>query len=398
MARSISLPVPVTHSPAAPLAAAAQAAAVPWYVWCSTAAVTLAMIGGHWDISWHRSIGRDAFLTPAHIAIYLCGILAGVSCAYMILATTLGRLPELEAASVKMWGFRGPLGAFISAWGGVAMITSAPFDNWWHNAYGLDVKVLSPPHTLLILGVFAVELGTLILILGAMNRAQGRRREPLERLYLYVGGMLLALILVLLFEYTFRTAYHSGLFYLVMSVAIPPVMVGVATGSAHRWAATYSAAVYTAFMAGLCWVLPLFPAAPKLGPVYHQVHQFVPPPFPLLILAPAIVLDLLRARTRAWNPVLRALVYGIAFLATFLAVQWPFADFLMSPGARNWIFGSGFYDYLTPRDSALYRNVFAAIDSGTGQFGERLAWAAAWAVAMSGLGLAWGSWMRRLRR
>ncbi len=26
------------------------------------------------------------------------------------------------------------------------MITSAPFDDWWHNAYGLDVKILSPPH------------------------------------------------------------------------------------------------------------------------------------------------------------------------------------------------------------------------------------------------------------
>ena len=35
------------------------------------------------------------------------------------------------------------------------MLTSAPFDNWWHNAYGLDVKIVSPPHTLLILGIRA---------------------------------------------------------------------------------------------------------------------------------------------------------------------------------------------------------------------------------------------------
>ena len=28
---------------------------VPWYVWCSVAAVTCAMTGIHWDISWHRS-------------------------------------------------------------------------------------------------------------------------------------------------------------------------------------------------------------------------------------------------------------------------------------------------------------------------------------------------------
>jgi len=29
---------------------------VPWYVWCPPAAVTCAMVGIHWDISWHWSI------------------------------------------------------------------------------------------------------------------------------------------------------------------------------------------------------------------------------------------------------------------------------------------------------------------------------------------------------
>ena len=58
-----------------------------------------------------------------------------------------------------MWGFYGPLGAFITAWGGVAMLVSAPFDDWWHNAYGLDVKILSPPHTVLAAGIIAIELG-----------------------------------------------------------------------------------------------------------------------------------------------------------------------------------------------------------------------------------------------
>ena len=62
-----------------------------------------------------------------------------------------------------MWGFRGPLGAFVCSWGGVAMIASGPFDNWWHNAYGLDVKILSPPHILLALGMTGIRFGTLIL-------------------------------------------------------------------------------------------------------------------------------------------------------------------------------------------------------------------------------------------
>jgi hypothetical protein len=37
----------------------------------------------------------------------------------------------------------------LSTAGGFALITSAPFDNWWHSAYSLDVKIVSPPHTLL---------------------------------------------------------------------------------------------------------------------------------------------------------------------------------------------------------------------------------------------------------
>ncbi|MBV9157528.1 MAG: hypothetical protein JO097_14790, partial [Acidobacteriaceae bacterium] len=45
---------------------------VPWYIWCATLAATSLMIGAHWDISWHSSIGRDTFWTPAHMAIYAC--------------------------------------------------------------------------------------------------------------------------------------------------------------------------------------------------------------------------------------------------------------------------------------------------------------------------------------
>ena len=128
-----------------------NAAKIPWYIWLSVLGVTSAMIGVHWDISWHRSIGRDTFWTPAHIAIQLCGVIAGITCGYLILWTTFTH-SQLRAASVNVLGFRGPLGAFICAWGGFTMITSAPFDDWWHNAYGLDVKILSPPHVVLAVG------------------------------------------------------------------------------------------------------------------------------------------------------------------------------------------------------------------------------------------------------
>ena len=75
------------------------AAAAPWYVWTAVFAVASGVIGAHWDISWHRSIGRDAFWTAPHIAIYLKGVLAGLTCGYLILHTTFARrdAPDVRA-------------------------------------------------------------------------------------------------------------------------------------------------------------------------------------------------------------------------------------------------------------------------------------------------------------
>ena len=43
-------------------------------------------------------------------------------------------------------------------------------------------------------------------------------------------------------------------------------------------------------------VLPLFPAQPLLGPIYVQVDRFMPPDFPLLLVVPALAIDLLMRR------------------------------------------------------------------------------------------------------
>ena len=370
---------------------------VPWYVWCAAAAVTCSMVGIHWDISWHRSIGRDTFWTPAHIVIQLCGILAGISCGYLIFSTTLNARSPLRDCSVRIWGFRGPLGAFLAAWGGIAMITSAPFDNWWHDAYGLDVKILSPPHMLLAAGILAVHLGALILILGNMNRADGPLRLHLQALFLYIGGMILVCLMVLEMEITSRSAMHTAHFYRLVSMVAPLVLAGVARAGTFKWAATAVAGVYSTFVLLMSWILPLFPAEPKLGPVYQHVVLFVPPEFPLLLIVPAFALDLLWQRTADWGGWKQALVSGAVFLTVFAAVQWPFADFLMSPAARNWVFGAGYLSYFVRPVSLYARHLYFPMEEGA-DFWKEAAVALAMAVGTTRLGLAWGDWMRRIRR
>ena len=343
-----------THAPSMPLTYArpATAAAVPWYLWSGVVAVTSVAIGAHWDVSWHRSIGRDSFLTPAHIAIYLCGILAAISCGYLVLNTTFNPKSALRGSSVTVFGLRAPLGAFIASWGGIAMLTSAPFDNWWHNAYGLDVKIVSPPHVVLMLGIFAVALGSLILLLSAMNRAKASGADPatthtLQLMFLYVGGLLLVLQMFFRMEYTWDVELHNARAYISMAVALPTFFAMMSQASRNRWATTIVSAIYTVFLVGAVLILPLFHAEPKLGPVFVAVTHFVPPGFPVLLLVPAVLLDLFWSRTRTWKPWQIALVSGPLFILPLLAVQWPFADFLMSPWSANRLFATNAFGYYT---------------------------------------------------
>jgi hypothetical protein len=355
------------------------------------------MTGVVWDISWHESIGRDSFWTPAHLLIHLCGILGGGSAAVMILSTTFSRDPRSRDASVRMWGFYGPLGAFMMAWGGLCMITSAPFDNWWHNAYGLDVRILSPPHTVLAIGIFGVILGALVLLQSYLNRAPAEQRSRYLALTLYGSGLLLVSLTVFQMEITSRPYMHTVFFYRVVALTVPLVLPRVSRSAGYKWGATVTAAVYTAFYLFMGHFLPLFPAEPKLGPVYQHVTQFIPPEFPLLLLAPAFVLDLIWQRTPQWPRWRLAIVSGVVFLAVLAAVQWPFANFLMSPAARNWWWGAKYFAYFQRPTGIYLRYEFLPLEIGPA-FWQEFALAIAVASATMWIGLASGDWLRRIRR
>jgi hypothetical protein len=374
---------------------------IPWYLWCAVLAVTSVSIGAHWDVSWHRSIGRDTFWTPAHMAIYACGVLAAISCGYLVLYTTFRKPAAMVASSVEIFGFRAPLGAFIASWGGIAMLTSAPFDNWWHNAYGLDVKIVSPPHTLLMLGVFAVSVGTLIMLLGAMNRANeagnATTARHLQWLLLYVGGLMVVFQMFFRMEYTWDVYLHSAQAYQAMAIGMPTMFAILWQTSRNRWACTWTALIYTVFLIGAVLILPLFPAEPKLGPVYQAVTHFVPPKFPILLIVPAILLDLLWSSTQRWKPWLIALVTGPTFVLSLIAVEWPFADFLMTKAAANRFFGTTYVGYYESPTSFDVLRHFVDPEQGSALWGG-LALAILFASLSTWLGIKLGRWMRGIQR
>src|SRR5262245_38394431 len=190
-----------------------------WAVLGSSAAIVTGLI---WDISWHRSIGRDTFWSPPHVLEQIAAMVAGSSCGWLVLRTTFGSDPNARARSVRFWGFRGPLGAWLCIWGALMMLVSAPFDNWWHNAYGLDVQILSPPHAVLGWGMLAIEVGAMLMALSRQNRAGPEEQRSLSTLYAAAAAILLTMHATTLMEFVaFPNAMHDGGFYRITAIGMP---------------------------------------------------------------------------------------------------------------------------------------------------------------------------------
>ncbi len=301
------------------------------------------VLGVIWDISWHISIGRDTFWTPAHLLIHLGGSLGGFLSGFICLDATFFRRKAWEDRVIQVWWFRAPFGAWMCIWGAGAMLTSAPFDNWWHNAYGLDVKILSPPHMVLALGMYGVATGAFLLASAIRNRAV-ERGESRTANVLAIGAQAvqLAFASILLTELTTPNLQHTVGFAISTAIIFPALLTAAVVTHPVRWGATRVCLVYMALILSMVWVLPLFHAEPKLAPVNNRVDHMVPLSFPLLLIVPAFFMDLtlgwLRGRRGwIWNALLIVLSATL-FVGIFLLVQWHFSKFLISPAADDWFF------------------------------------------------------------
>jgi hypothetical protein len=433
--------------------------ALPWYAWTSVLATICISIGLYWDISWHLTIGRDTFWTPAHLLIQFGAVVGGIAAAIIIFGTTFAGGAEARESSVRVLGLWGPLGAFLSAWGAAVMVISAPFDNWWHQAYGLDVKILSPPHEMLGVGIECINFGGIILLVGLLNRAQGALRRNLQWMLLAQGGMILINNMMGRLEFTDRSEMHRASMYLALAVGPPFVIETISRATGLRWARTAVASIYTAIYALGVWVFPLFPAEPKLAPVYQRITHMIPLGFPVLLLGSAIALDLawpaihgladwskwlrrtigavllggsltiliyliatrqlevwrggaaaavmamllliafnlfaVKEKEVAWNKWLQATLAGPIYVAALIAVQWPFGSFLITPAAQNGVFGTIYHPYMVPSE---FTHAVLRPFEGMEHFCIRLALALFAATMFTRLGIVFGNWMRKVQR
>ncbi|HVF39606.1 MAG TPA: hypothetical protein VM939_06865 [Gemmatimonadaceae bacterium] len=402
--------VPVSAVPHSPESTAAsldreRILASEWPIYAVVLSSACIVIGLVWDISWHRTIGRDTFWSPPHLLQQAGAIIAGLSCGYLALSTTFAGSPEARDKSVRFWRFfQAPLGAWVCIWGTLMMITSAPFDNWWHNAYGLDVKIISPPHMVLASGMIGVELGAMLMALGAQNRARSDSdRRRLGNIFAFAAGTIIVMVGIMITEdASFGNEMHGSLFYKMTGLMIPLFLVAFARASRLSWPATRIAIIYMLISMISIWVLQLVPARPLLAPIYNAVTHMVPMPFPLLLFIPAIALDMLMRRFGEDRDWLLSVVLGVAFVAVMLAVHWYWAKFLLSPYARNFFFAADQWDYTNRLGPWQYEYWNLDRDSA-GKFSpaglaKGLLVAALLATASSRLGLWWGKGMSKVQR
>lgn len=220
------------------------------------------------------------------------------------------------------------------------------------------------------IGTVLSEIAASLLLIRQRNRAISSLRHRYDHLFIYAGGLVLTAVALLGFDWITRVQAHSGMYYMIVSAIVPLILAIMAESSELRWPATTVTGIYLTLF--LAWHFTCF-----------FVPTISPPEFPLLLIFPALALDIVRQSLQSRAGWYRSIINGALFLGIFLAIQWPFADFLMSTGPHNRFFGFPLHElYIdTPSESLS-------------TLGMKLAMALAFSILMTGIGIATGSRLR----
>lgn len=290
-------------APAAPCKPAAGA----WALVLAALALPACLV---WDYAWECTIGIDLPWSPPHTVLVVV-----IAIATLAAAVTIQRAGE---SGVRLFRWEAPVGAWVvllSAW---AFVIAWWLDRWWQSGYGLAAGLWPPSQ-------FLKALAFAGLLLGAWLGAPGSPG------FAVTGAAWLAYLSALTIPSILANRQHSAAFYEIAAAAYPAALVA----QARAGRATAAAAGYFLLWGALVWILPLFSAQPQLAPIFQPRDHLLPPPFPLLLILPAIAIDWLR-RDRNF-----ALEAGLAFFLLFIPAQWLFSSFLLSPAAANGFFAGG---------------------------------------------------------
>lgn len=251
--------------------------------------MALALFGVYWDDAWHTDRGRDTLLSPPHVALYV-----GVTMALVVVAASL--LVDRRLGWRRLIADTPGIGVI----GALAVIGSAPVDEWWHRAFGRDAVLWSPPHLFAVVGTIALATA-FAFITGCSHRPLG----PARWIRSAAGAPVIGAWLVLVLEYDTDVPQYSAVWYLpVLATALAAAGVTVqAAGRSGRFEAVSSGLVYTLAMVAVA--------------VGLDAGGFSTPIIPVVL--PALLVADLTARRR-----LHGLTRTALFTAAVFAVYVPY--------------------------------------------------------------------------
>lgn len=257
----------------------------PWSGALVVVGALTALFGTYWDEAWHTDLGRDTFWSPPHMFLYAGPALVTMALMLWLAAATL-QLGNLRAALSQ-----GPLALGIV--GAAVTIASAPVDDFWHEVFGRDAVLFSPPHTMGLVGILALFASVLI---------ESTRMRAGRWLTTFTSAAILGGFVVLTFEWDADVPQFANVFYL-------PILSGAAAlalGLVHRvardpWIGVKAALIYTGLMAAVVGVLRIMGHSTPIVPA---------------LLLPAVAFDLLaQRRATRW---LWAATFSMAIYATYV--------------------------------------------------------------------------------
>lgn len=143
----------------------------------------LNFFGGNWDIQWHVAIGRDNLFIPPHLMV-LVAFGGGITLAWfwIVHETFAGGANEQPGETMQVGILKAPPAFFGIFLGYAFALLSGLFDEGWHEIFGIDSTLWSPPHICIMASTMFVDLNLMIGI-STTARRLGMKFEPRSPLF-----------------------------------------------------------------------------------------------------------------------------------------------------------------------------------------------------------------------
>jgi hypothetical protein len=182
----------------------------------AAAAGAIALFATYWDDAWHTDIGRDTALIPPHLALYGGVAITGL----VVVGWALVVLVRTRSVRTAL---RQP-GLFLAGPGGAVTLAAAPLDAFWHDRFGRDSVLWSPPHMLVVFASVTMAIG---LLAGVRPTKRGIVEAALS-------GLLLGSVMMTVLEYDTDVPQFSQTVYLPVLLVSGLFTVAVVRGLVPR--------------------------------------------------------------------------------------------------------------------------------------------------------------------